>query len=157
MQKELDYRNKAQKAPIKMRECSQRKDLNFFCSLLTTLRAPALPVCTDECIWLKGLHSAHPTLSDADTLFIRWAFPFNATLQPPEGGKQCDYNPDFGLSRRVVYSHHSAESPKGSRVSFKHRLILNWDSHASHLLVKLFMCPNNWLAHNQFCSVLLNV
>lgn len=33
-------------------------------------------------ICLKGEHTAHHALSNVDTLFIIWAFLFNATLQP---------------------------------------------------------------------------
>lgn len=51
-------------------------------------------------------------------------------------GRQSNYYPDFGLSRQVMYSHNSVKSPQEGHVSFKHRLILICDSHASHLLVE---------------------
>lgn len=105
----------------------------FFCSLFVTLEARYLEPAVTGVIWLKRLHSAHPALSDVDT-FIRWAFLFNATLQPREDGRQNDYYPDFGLSRQVVYSHKLVKSPQEGHVLFKHRLLI-FDSHASHLLV----------------------
>lgn len=94
--------------------------------------------CSDEHSLAERAAQCSPYLVRCvDTLFIRWAFPFNATLRPPEEGKRCDYNPR--LWSRAARWRRSTESPEGSRVSLKHRLILIWDSHASHLPVKAFM------------------
>lgn len=51
---------------------------------------PTAPwVCRDRCNLLKGLHTVvtnvQVVLLDADTLFIGWAFPFNAALPKMKG------------------------------------------------------------------------
>lgn len=105
-----------------------RKESNVTCN--TLLAAPW--VCRDRCNLLEGLHTVFTNvqvvLSDVDALFIGWAFPFNAALQPAEDGGQSDYNPNFGLSREIMYR--KVKAQQESKVSFKHRLILIWNGHA---------------------------
>lgn len=49
----------------------KERNCTFFVPFFATLRARYSELAMTSVIWLKGLHSAHPTLSDVDTLFIR--------------------------------------------------------------------------------------
>lgn len=48
-----------------------KKEIIFFVPSLRYTGPWSLEPAVMSVIWLKGLHSAHPTLSDVDTLFIR--------------------------------------------------------------------------------------
>lgn len=108
-----------------MMRATEGKELYFLFPPLQHCGAQHFEPAVTIVIWLKGLHSAHPALSDVDTLFIRGAFPFNATLQSAKGSSHSDYNPNFGLTRQVMYSQNSGKSPQENPFIIQTQISIN--------------------------------
>ena len=107
----------------------------LYISVFATVGAWYLESLVMSVIWLKGCTVlilpcqmwTHCSLDEHSYLT-----PHYSTMKT---SRQSDYFPDFGLSRQGMYSHSLVKSPQEGIVSVKHRLLLIYDSHASHLLV----------------------